>query len=126
MPDLSPSVVKTGSVQVKFADGSERALPVHGITPLEVIWLVDELGVKNLSELLGSEATVAKIRFLIRAAAHALTFEKIGEIWTPERIGKTFADADQISKVFLACLNLSSFPQPPKTETLTRKQTPYH
>jgi len=118
--------MKTGSVQVKYADGTERTLPVHGITQLELVCLADEIGLKDLSELLTSEVTLAKIRLMIRAAAAALTFEKTKEIWTSERIGKTFADADQIGKIFLACLALSSLPQPPKTETQTRKQTPYH
>ena len=126
MPNQSPNAVKTGSVQVKYADGSEHTLPIHGITELELVCLADEIGLKDLSELLSSEATMAKIRLMIRAAAAALTFEKIGEIWTSERIGKTFADADQIGKIFLACLTLSSLRQPPKTETQRRKQTPYH
>jgi hypothetical protein len=117
--------VKTGGVQVKYADGTEHTLPIHGITQLEIICLADEIGVKDLSEFVGSEVTVSKIRFMLRAAAAALTFEKIGEIWTPERIGKTLADVDQVGKVFLACLNLSSFPQPAKTAAQTRKQTPY-
>jgi hypothetical protein len=82
--------------------------------------------VKDLSELIGSEPTVAKIRFMLRGAAAALTFDKIGEIWTPERIGKTLADADQVGKVFLKCLALSPVPRAPKTETQTRRQTPYH
>jgi len=34
LPDKSLGGVKTGSVQVKFADGIERTLPVHGITQL--------------------------------------------------------------------------------------------
>jgi hypothetical protein len=115
-----------GSVQVKYADGTEHTLPIHGITQLEVVCLADDIGVQNLSELLGSEVTVAKIRFMIRAAAAALTFEKIGEIWTSERIGKTLAGVEQVVKVFLSCISLSALPQGPKGESQTRKQTPYH
>ena len=123
----SPSSVRTGSVQVKFTDGTEHTLPIHGITQLEIICLADEIGVKDLSEFVGAEVTVAKIRFMLRGAAAALTFEKIGEIWTPERIGKTLADVDQVGKVFLKCLEFSPGAKA-KTETastssLTRDRT---
>jgi hypothetical protein len=122
----TPNSIRTGSVSVRYVDGSEHTLPVHGITQLQVMCLADEIGVKDLSELTIPGVTVTMIRYLIRAAAAALTFEKIGEIWTPERIGKTLADSDQVGKVFLACLGLSSLPQPPKAGVQTRKQTPYH
>jgi hypothetical protein len=118
--------IRTGSVQVKYVDGTEHTLAVHSITQLELVRLAGEIGVKDLADLLGTEVTVVKMRFVIQAAAHALTFDKIGEIWTLERIEKSFADMEQINKVFLACLGLSSFPQPPKTGVQTRKQTPYH
>jgi hypothetical protein len=48
---VTTSPVKTGSVQVKFAGGSERTLPIHGITQLQLIRLADELGIKSFEEL---------------------------------------------------------------------------
>ena len=128
----TPSAVKTGSVQVKFFDGSEHALPVHSMSPLELLWLADEIGMKEppktVETTVDAEAVLAIMRVILRAAASALTFPKIGEIWTAERVAKTLADADQVAKVFDACCKLSTpmHGQDPKSPPQTRKQTPYH
>jgi hypothetical protein len=120
------SAAKIGSVQVKFADGSEHTLPLHGITQLQLICLAEELGIKNFDELKAKEPTLAMIRFMTHAAAQALTFEKTQDIWNLERIAKSFADIEQVCKIFLACVSLSTLPQAAKSQGQTRKQTPYH
>ncbi len=126
LPDASPSVVKTGSVQAKFADGNERTLPIHGITQLQLLRLLDEVGVKSFDALKATEPTLEMIRVMTRAAALALTFEKTQDLWNLERIEESFADMEQICNVFMKCLELSTFPQAAKSEGQTRKQTPYH
>ena len=126
MPDQTSSAVKTGSVQVKYADGTEHTLPIHGITQLQLIRLADELGIKSLDELKATEPTLQMIRFMTHAAAQALTFEKIQDVWNLKRLEESFADMEQVCKVFLACVNLSTFPRGSKPESQTRKQTPYH
>jgi hypothetical protein len=125
-PDKLLSSVRTGDVQVKFADGTEHTLPIHGITQLQMIRLLDELGIKSFDELKSAEPTLQMVRFMTRAAAHALTFEKTQDIWNLERIKQSFADMEQISKVFLACVSLSALPKAPKGESQMRKQAPYH
>jgi len=126
LPDKLPSAVKTGSVQVKFTDGNERTLPIHGITQLQMIRLLDELDIKSFDALKAKEPTLEMIRFMTRAVAEALTFQKTQDIWNLERIEKSLADMEQVCKAFLKCLELSPLPQVPKTETRVRKQTPYH
>jgi hypothetical protein len=118
--------VKTGSVQVKYADGTEHTLPFHGITQLQLLRLADELGFKNFQDLIGPEPNLAKVRLMTRTAAEALTFKKTQDIWTLERIEQSFADLDQVVKVFLACINLPSLPKAPTGEAQTRKQNLYH
>lgn len=118
--------MKTGSVQVKYADGSERTLPIHGITQLQLVRLLDEVGVKSFDALTAAEPTLEMIRVMTRTVALALTFEKTRDVWSLERIEKSFADMEQVCNAFLKCLELSSIPKAPKTETQTRKQTPYN
>jgi hypothetical protein len=126
LPDERPSAVKTGSIQVKFADGNERTLPIHGITQLQLIRLLDELDIKSFDALKAEEPTLEMIRFMTHAVAKALTFEKTQDIWNLERIEKSFTDMEDVAKVFLKCLALSPLPQALKTERHVRKQTPYH
>ena len=126
MPDKLPSAVKIGTVQVKFVDGSERTLAVHGINQLEILGLIEKLGIKDWSELQGPEPTLQKMSFITHAAARALTFEKTRDIWNLERIEKSFTDMEDVAKAFLKCLELSPLPQALKTERHVRKQTPYH
>jgi hypothetical protein len=117
--------LKTGSVQVKFADGSERTLPIHGITQLQFVQVLDEVGVKSFDALKAAEPTLEMIRTMTRVVALALTFEKPQDTWNVERITKSFADMEQICKAFLKCLALSPLPQAPKTEMQTHKRTVY-
>jgi hypothetical protein len=116
LPDTSPNAVKTGSVQVKYADGSERTLPIHGITQLQFLRLLDEVGVKSFDALKAAEPTLEMIRVMTRAVALALTFEKTQDLWNLERIEKSFADMEQICKAFLKCLELSPLPRALKDE----------
>jgi hypothetical protein len=121
-----PSAVKIGSVQVKFADGTERTLPIHGITQLQFIRLLDEVGVKSFDVLKGAEPTLEMIRVMTRGVALALTFEKMQDIWNLERIEKSFADMEQICKAWLKCLELSPLPRAhSKNESPTRRQRAY-
>jgi secreted Zn-dependent insulinase-like peptidase len=125
--DKLPNAVKIGSVQVKYADGTEHTLPIHGIGLLQFLSLCDELGVKNFDELVGVVPTLQTIRFMTRAAAQALTFDKIQDVWNVERITESLQDLEQICKVWVACVSLSMLPQPPSTTTKpSRKMTPYH
>jgi hypothetical protein len=117
LPDGLPSGVKTGSIQVRFADGSERTLPIHGITQLHLLALLDEVGIKSFDVLKMKEPTLEMIRFITRVAAEALTFEKTQDIWNTERIQKTFEDMEQVSKIALRCYELSPLLKPSKTET---------
>jgi len=113
LPDTSPSAVKTGSVQVKYADGTERTLPIHGLSELKLFVLMDELGFKHISELTCDEMTVQKIRFMLRAVAEALTFEKTQDVWTLDRIQQAFADVEQIAKAFTLCIEFSNLRRAP-------------
>jgi hypothetical protein len=117
--------LKTGSVQVKFADGSERTLPIHGITQLQFVQVLDEVGVKSFDALKSAEPTLEMIRTMTRVVALALTFEKPQDAWSVERITSSFADMEQVCKAFLKCLALSPLPQAPKTQRRREKQTPY-
>ena len=105
--------MKTGSVQVKFADGNECTLPIHGLSELKLLVLMDECGIKNLSELTCEEVTIQKMRLMLRIAAEALTFEKMQDVWTLDRIQRTFADVEQIAKAFSLCIELSDLRRAP-------------
>jgi hypothetical protein len=94
--DKLPSGVRTGGVQVKLADGSERTLPIHGITQLQFIRLLDEVGVKSFDALKAAKPTLEMIRVITRAVALALTFEETQDIWNLERIEESFADMEQV------------------------------
>ncbi len=49
-----PTPGKTGSVRIRLVDGSERTLPIHGLSQLQMFGILDELGVKKWSELTDS------------------------------------------------------------------------
>lgn len=103
---------KTDRITLRFADGSERTLPIHGITQLQMLGILDEVGVQKWSELTGSDSTLQTIRTAMRVAALALTFPK-QETWTVKRIQESFADADQIATVFNKAIALSNLPKAP-------------
>lgn len=124
MSDNLSNAVKTGSVQVKYVDGTEHTLPLHGITQLQFLRVLDEIGVKNFEELTGPES-IQLIRFITRTAALALSFEKNGDNWTVERITQSFADMEQISNIAMKCLTLSTFTQAFKTDKQSKKTGQY-
>jgi hypothetical protein len=100
---------KTGSITLRFADGGERTLPIHEIRQPQVLAILDELEIKNWSELNGekNKASLQAIRFMTKVAAIALSFPDQQETWTVERIQESFADAEQIANAFIKCLELS-------------------
>jgi len=119
------TAVKT--VEVRFRDGSLHSLPVRALTQVEILGIIDELGVKNWSELMGSEVTLDKVRFMIHAAVRALTIESTQDIWDFQRIEKNFVDFDEIAKVWVASYSISDLSKPPSTPSAekSRKVTPY-
>jgi hypothetical protein len=126
LPDKSLGGVNTGSVQVKFADGSERVVPVHGINQMRFLAILDEFEIKNFDELKGPEPTLPMIRVIQRVAAEALTSQDKKDPWTVERIQESFPDMIEVTKIFMACFNISNLPKGDKTVTSTRKMTLYH
>ena len=125
--DASPSAVKTGSVQVKFADGSERMLQVHGISPMQFLGFMDELGINDPAQLTNPLATPANtlqaLRMVQRVAAEALSFKD--DQWTVKRLQESFVDLDQVMKIFNLCANLSALPKVSDMQSQLRKQTIY-
>jgi hypothetical protein len=105
------SLARTGSVRVRFADGKECTLTVHGIGQLQFLGALDEIGVKSWSELTGTSPSLQSIRLMFNLAAVALSFPG-QESWTVEKIQNSFADAEQAAKVFNKCLELSNFARP--------------
>jgi hypothetical protein len=119
--------MRTDRVTVRFVDGKEIALPIHGIRQLQVYGILDELGIKSFSELTrrDEESSLASFRTMIRMVAVALTFPK-QETWTVERIQETFADPNEILKAFNKCVELSDLPKPPGSATIKpSKRGPY-
>jgi hypothetical protein len=112
--------IKTGSVQVRFADGSEHTLPVHGLSQVEFLVLIDELGFSDFQELMNSEATLQKIRMVNRVVVRALTFAG-KDVWDLDRVQKSFADVNELVKVFLACMSLTK-PQQAKPSTASAEK----
>jgi hypothetical protein len=116
---------KTGSVQVKFADGNVRALPIHGISQMRFLAILDEFEIKNFDELKGPEPTLPMIRVIQRVAAEALTSQDKKDPWTVERIQESFSDMIEVTKIFIACFNLSDLPKAGKSTISSPKKTPY-
>jgi len=100
------SVGKTDRVTVRFATGQDTTLPIHGLRQPQTLQIMDELDVKDFSELTGPQLTLQKIRFMTKVSAIALTFPG-QENWSVERINDTFADLQQIAKIFTKALELS-------------------
>ena len=120
------TAVKT--VEVKFRDGTTHSLVVRPLTQVEILTIIDELGIKDWSELMGSQPTLDKIRFMTRATARALTIESTQDVWDFQRIEKNFADFDEIAKVWLASFSISDLSKPSSIAGVDkrRKSTPYH
>jgi hypothetical protein len=101
---------RTGSVRVCFTDGKERTLPIHGLGQLHLFNILDEIGVKDWSELTGNPISLQAIRAMFKVTALALSFPG-QEAWTVGKIQNTFADSEQLVKVFTASMALSNLPQ---------------
>ena len=110
---------RTGSVQVRFTDGQERALPIHGVRQLDVYAVVDELEIKSFHELTNPEDGLQSFRAMVRIVAAALTFPNQKEIWTAERVLQTFADPNEILRAFNKCIELSDLPKAPGATGIT-------
>jgi hypothetical protein len=124
---MNTEKLKTDRVTVRFVDGKEIALPIHGIRQLQVYGILDELGIKSFSELTRSdeESSLASFRTMIRMVAIALTFSK-QKTWTAERIQETFADPNEILKAFNKCMELSDIPKAPDATIMkSSKHGPY-
>jgi hypothetical protein len=96
---------KVDKVQVKLADGSTRTLQIHSVTQIEFLGFMDELDIKNFSELTAPPPNLQAMRMMQRVAASALTFGS--DQWTMKRIQKSLADLEQIAHVFNAVLAIS-------------------
>jgi len=125
LPDKLPSAVMTGTVQVRFADGSEHTLPIHGITQLDYLAILDELEIKSFDEfkVKASEPTLQMIRVIQRVAVEALTSQK--DPWSIQRIQESFSDMIEVTKIFMACFNISNLPKGGKVTSSAPKKTPY-
>ena len=78
--------MKRESIQVRFCDGSERTLPLHGISHFQIMGVLDELDIRDFGELeFKPTASLATMRFTEKVAALALSFPSVGETWTVER-----------------------------------------
>ena len=117
------SMARTGSVRVRFADGKECTLPVHGVGQLQVLSALDEIGIKDWSELKGATPSLQSIRLMFKIAAAALSFGG-EEAWTVEKIQSSFADVEQVTKVFDACFALSNFVMPNTDKSIQPGQKP--
>ena len=120
-----PDVAKTGSVAVKFVDGIERTLAVHGINQMRFLAILDEFEIKSFDELKGPEPTLPMIRVIQRVVAEALTSQDKKDPWTVERIQESFPDMIEVTKIFMACFNISNLPKGGKVTSSTPKKSPY-
>jgi len=111
---------KTGSIQVRFADGREHTLAIRGIRQLDIFAVLDQLDVKSYAELTNPESSLQAFRAMIRIVATALSFPNQQEIWTAERIQQTFADPNEIMWAFNKCIELSDLPKAPGGITPTK------
>jgi hypothetical protein len=110
---------KVESIQVRMADGCERTIPFHTVTMMDFLRLVEEVGAKNWDDLgLRGPATLQGIRLVSKLVAEALTFQQTQDIWTSERVMRSFADFDQVAKIFCAALKRSGIEQAKKVEKL--------
>lgn len=108
---------RTGSVRVRFADGKECTLPIHGVGQLQVLSALDEVGIKNWSELTPTNPpSLQSFRLMFKIVALALSFPG-QEAWTVEKIQNSFADLGQAANVFNACVALSDFVMPAASQS---------
>ena len=125
-----PSDSRVGRVQVKFADGKELTLAIHGIRQLDVFGVFAQQGIKNYRELTDPESSLQAVQAMVGIVAIALSFpnQKGGEFWTAERIYRAFADPNEILKAFNKCMELSDLPKAPDASGSKRsiqKHGPY-
>jgi hypothetical protein len=115
--------LRGGSVKIQFQDGQEHTLPIHGIRPLQVLRVLNELGVKDWSELQTGTRTLESIRFTTKIVAAALSVPG-KEVWTVERIQESFAGLEEIVKAFVKCFELSDFSLPAFEKPAAHIETP--
>ncbi len=126
-PASEPNATQIDTVRIKFIDGTEGILPVHGISQLQVLRVLDEVGIKSWRELQTKEPSLEAIRFMQKIAAMALTFKGQAEAWTVERIQNSFADVEQVTKVFVKSVQLAQFTGRPSepAPNMKKKHGPY-
>jgi hypothetical protein len=112
---MTNSLGRTDRITLRFLDGKEHTLTLHGLRPLQdTLAICDEIGVKDWSEFNsvfdGKTASLQPTRFMIHAIAISLSFPG-QEAWTPERVLGTFADKDEVAKAFSKILELSNLPK---------------
>jgi hypothetical protein len=120
--------MRTASVGIRFIDGREHVLPIHGIRTLDVYAVLDELNVKSFHELINPEDGLQSLRAMVRIVATALTFPNQKEVWNTVRVQQTFADPNEIVTAFNKCLELSDLPKAPgagKPSIQVLKHGPY-
>jgi hypothetical protein len=110
---------KTGSIQVRFTDGQEHVMVIHGIRQLDVYAVIDELDIKSFHELTNPEDNLQAFRAMVRIVATALTFPNQKEVWNATRVQQTFADPNEILRVFNKCIELSDLPKGPGATGIT-------
>ena len=117
------SGLKTGSVKVKFNDGSERVLPIHGLNAFDFMNVLDQLEIKSFEELQFKPASLAAIRAIEKCVALGLSFPN-GEQWSVEKIRSNFSGLEQVAEIFTQVVAISNLPQPPasaKPDQKTRR-----
>jgi len=110
---------KTSSVKVKFNDGSEHVLPIHGLNAFDFMNVLDELGIKSFEELQFKPASLAAIRAIEKCIALGLSFPN-GEQWSVEKIRSNFSGLEQVAEIFTQVVAISNLPQA-KPDQKTRR-----
>ena len=103
-----PSNSRVARVEVKFADGRESRLPIRPITQMQFFAFIDELAIKDFSELTGAAPTLQAMRLMQKVAAHALSVQ--GTEWTVQKLQESFGNFEEIAKIFNACIDISGLP----------------
>jgi len=99
---------KTGTVQIRFADGSERDVMVHGVTMFQLMDVFDQFGITDFSQLDFNPAnSLRNLRIM-----EAVCLKGLGEGWSVEKIRKEFADINQVAQVFAKIIEISNLSQP--------------
>jgi hypothetical protein len=89
---------------------------------LQILALLDALGVKNFNELQTAQPSLTAMRFMLKIAAQALTFERIQEVWSVERLTQSLPDMADVVRIFTECMKLSSFQPQPSTASAQKDQ----